>query len=62
MKTDEQLRIGARVLLRGSQSGKPGTVVMVVRGRIAVRWPGIWRLSLHSPANLVLAAAEEDQR
>jgi hypothetical protein len=62
MKRDDQFPVGARVLLRRSPYGTPGRVVRVVRGRVAVLWPGIYRLGLHSPAALVLAPEEEDRR
>jgi hypothetical protein len=50
------------VLLRRAPRGSPGTVVRVVRGRLAVLWPGLHHVSLHSPAALVLAEGKEESR
>jgi hypothetical protein len=59
-KREPPFPVGAKVWLRRSPHGAPGRIVKVVRGKLVVLWPGHWRPSLDSPANLVLAVEEED--
>jgi hypothetical protein len=51
----EQLRTGAKVLLKPSPFGNPGTVLKSCSSRVLIEWRDLNFIGRHSPESLMLA-------